>query len=499
MAINLNPDRYPDPDAPRSYDVPVPAQTKPYEVGTPEWWLQRLLLKVQRQQAYCRPKWAFYEGHQPLAFASKKFHEAFDERYEALPANFMPLVVDAERERLIVQGFRVGKKTNDAAVWGLWQANNLDAESQIAHEITLAKGSAYTMVTPQRGAPPMITIEDPEQVALETQPGNRRVRLAAVKVWRADDGYHYASLILPGWIYKYRTRNATASEYAGQSWTNPEIWVPAPLEGEDWPLRNELGEVTVVPLLNRPTRDGQGRSEIVPVVGNQNAINFLRFSALVGSDVAALPQRWAKNLDLEVDPDTGQPKIPFRPGVQNLWATRRPTSEESAEYGDKYPETEFGQFPAADLAPFVKLIQEEVSQMASISRTPYHYLLGAPQSVPPTGESIKSSEAPLVKKVIAEAVHLGEGWEETMRLALIAADQRGKARQDSETIWADPETRNEAARTDSIMKQFEQGLLTQEVALEELGYSPQVIERIIKAQAAAPPPEVPPVEVPVEQ
>lgn len=490
MAINLNPDRYPDPDGVRDAAV-QPAPAGPVlEVYSTGWWLQRLLRQVQRQQAYCRPHWAFYEGQQPLAFASKKFEEAYGERYRALPANFMPLVIDAERERLIVQGFRFGNKPADAAVWALWQANNLDAESQIAHEITLAKGASYTMVTPQNGRPPLVTIEDPEQVALETQPGNRRVRLAAVKVWRSDDGYHNATLILPDEIYKFRTKRTTASSEAGVNWTNPDIWEAAPGPDENWPLTNTVGEVTVVPLLNRPTRNGEGRSELVPIIGNQNAINFLRFSALIGSDHAALPQRWAKNLDLEVDPDTGQVKVPFRPGVQNLWATRRPTEEETAAYGDRYPETEFGQFPAADLSPFVRLIQEEVSQMASISRTPYHYLLGTPSSVPPTGESIKSSEAPLVKKVVAEAVHLGEGWEETMRLALIAQGNRGKARQDAETIWADPETRNEAARTDSIIKQYEAGLLTQDVALEELGYSPQVIAKIMAAQPAAeePPP-----------
>ena len=121
--------------------------------------------------------------------------------------------------------------------------------------------------------------------------------------------------------------------------------------------------------------------------------------------------------------------------------------------------------------------------MASISRTPYHYLLGTPQSVPPTGESIKSSEAPLVKKVIAEAVHLGEGWEETMRLALIASNQTAKARSDAETMWTDPETRNEGARTDAIIKQYQVGLLPDQFALEQLGYSAQQIERIAAMKA----------------
>jgi hypothetical protein len=221
---------------------------------------------------------------------------------------------------------------------------------------------------------------------------------------------------------------------------------------------NKLGVVPIVPLVNRPRRDGTGRSEIEPVMGNQLAINFLRYAALVGSDAAALPQRWAKNLDLEIDPDTGRVKAPFRAG-DTLWATRKPTTEEVAEYGDKFPDASFGQFPEASLEPFVRMIRAEVGQMASNSRTPYHYLLGEPSSVPPTGESIKSSEAPLVKKTEAEQIHLGEGWEEVMRVALLAAGQTGKAAAttDAETIWRDAETRNEGARTDSILKQYSGG------------------------------------------
>jgi len=182
--------------------------------------------------------------------------------------------------------------------------------------------------------------------------------------------------------------------------------------------------------------------------------------------------------------------VPFRPGVQNLWTTKRPDPDDVAAFGDKYPETEFGQFPQSDFRAFTELIEQEVSQMASISRTPYHYLLGTPGSVPPTGESIKSSEAPLVKKVVAESVHLGEGWEETMRVALVAAGQSSKARADAETIWTDPETRNEATHNLAIMEQVREGLIPLDFALEELGYSPQQIKRIQEMRAAQPAPPV---------
>jgi Holliday junction resolvasome RuvABC DNA-binding subunit len=69
-----------------------------------------------------------------------------------------------------------------------------------------------------------------------------------------------------------------------------------------------------------------------------------------------------------------------------------------------------------------------------------------------------------------------------MRLALILHGQGAKARTDGETIWADPETRNEAARTDSVLKQVSFGLPFQ-FALEEMGYSQTQIERILKLKA----------------
>lgn len=459
------------------------ARSTPVEIYSPEWWLDRLLRRLLGRVDACIRFHDFYEGRQPLAFASDKFVTEYGARVGKFPANFMPLVVDAERERLIVDGFRFGTKPeSDRGVWKIWQQNQLDAESQIAHEIALSKGIVYAAVDPTADGP-SITIEDPTETIVETAPGNRRTRLAALKVFLDDDGYNRAYLYLPDEIYKYRSdKRRSDSTVTGLSQVT---WQPYVEEGEDFPLVNRLGVVPIIPLINRPQRNGMGRSEIEPVMGNQLAINFLRYAALIGSDVAALPQRWAKNLDLEVDPDTGQVKQPFRTGRDTLWATRRPTSAEVDEYAGKIPEVDFGQFPAADLGPFVRMIEEEIGMMASNSRTPYHYLLGSPTSVPPSGESLKSSEAPLVKKVVAQEIHFGEGWEETMRVALLADGQTTKAKTtDAETIWRDPETRNEAARTDSIIKQYVQGLLPDEIALEQLGYSQQQIERVLAIRAA---------------
>lgn len=461
--------------------------------GSPEWWRKRLLARLIARAAMTQEYQRFFDGQQPLAFASQKFRETFGSRYGRLPANFMPLVVDAERERLVVQGFRFRNAAQgDDATWRIWQENQLDAESQIAHEIALVKGEAYTLITPGRDGAPVVTIEDPSEVILETAPGNRRIRVAALKVFTDDGGYARAFLLLPDAVVQWRSRNPRTDETT--STLEGIQWEVVPTDDGDISIPNPLGVVPVVPLLNHPRRDGTGRSEIAPVMGNQHAINKLRFDALVASEYVAFPQRWATNIDVPVDPDTGKEVRPFRPGVDLVWIARRPSAEETAEYGDNPPNPAFGQFPSANLSPYIDMIREEVGQMASISRTPYHYLLGEPTSVPPSGESLKSSEAPLVKKVGAQAIHFGEGWEETMRVALIAAGQAAKARTDGETIWADPETRNEAARTDSIIKQYQVGLLPDAVALEELGYSQQQIARILELKVTNPTPEQVPQE-----
>ena len=176
-----------------------------------------------------------------------------------------------------------------------------------------------------------------------------------------------------------------------------------------------------------------------------------------------------------------------------LWTVRRPTPEEAAEFGDRMPEARLGQFDAADLKPYIDLIREEIIEMASITGTPYYALTGPPTSVAPSGEAIKSSEASLVRKTESESVHLGEAWEEVMRLAQVARGDAG--RDDGETMWDEMETRNDATRTDAVIKQVESGLLPADFALEELGYSQQQIVRIKAMKALEPAPPEPAAQV----
>lgn len=457
---------------------------------TPAWWLRRLMQRLYERQDRLQRWDDYYSGQQPLAFASDKFREAFGGRFRAFSSNFCALVVDGTRERLEVQGFRFGDANGDKDLWRIWQENDLDGGSQIAHTEALIKGVAYTIVEPTAdGLAPVITVEDPLDCIVELAPKDRRHRLAGLKRWLADDGYLMAYLYLPDAIYKYRSTKPWidplgglgALSSLGQEWLATARFDEFRTDDEEWPLPNALRTVPIVPLFNRPRLRGEGQSEIAPVISNQDAINKYRADALVAAEFAAFRQRWLMGVDIPVDPDTNQPVQTFKAAVDHLWMI---PGRDPDDPGASEPKV--GEFEATDLAPYQRMIETEVGHMSSIARMPYHYLLGQPTSVPPSGESIKASEAGLVKKVMTAQIHLGDGWEETMRLALRAMrDERADLRT-AETIWADPETRNEGVRTDSIIKQFQAGIIDRRVALEALGYSPEQIDRMTGVETTEP-------------
>ena len=471
--------------------------------GSAEWWLGRLLARLEARRFDLDTFEAYYDGHQPLAFASQKFRDAFGSRFREFSSNFMSLVVDAPCERLEVQGFRFADAEGDADIWRrVWQENDLDAGSQLAHTEALMKGVAYAIVEPSGDGVPLVTIEDPLDCGGEVAPKDRRERVAALKRWVDDDGHLVAYVHLPDAVFKYRSLGKAAPvvtpdlptgelalENAGVQWTRLEV------DGEEWPLPNPLGVVPVVPLPNRPRLSGRswsvtgvqvrldGRSEIAAVMSNQDAINKYRVDALVSSEFAAFRQRWAIGIDIPLDPETGRPIEPFKPAVDRLWTFPRPDPEDPNQ---SFPQV--GEFAATDLLPYKLMIETEVGHISSISRIPYHFFLGQPQAIPPSGESLKSSEAGLVRKVGRIALHLGEGWEEVMRLCLLAmGDPRGSIRS-AETIWQDPETQNEAVRTDAVLKQFQAGVIDLESAQEQLGYSPEQVRQMRERRATQPEP-----------
>lgn len=460
-----------------------------YPAQSPEWWRDRLGKKLDARNAPMQRLQDYYDGIHPLAFASERFREAFGGRLRAFSDNYCPLVVEAVEERLTVTGFRMGAAKDldaDQDAWRIWQTNGLDAKSELAHREALIKGCAYVIVSPFTAdlvdpQTPLITIEDPMEVIVDCAPDNGR-RRAALKRWKDDDEFLRAVLWLPGELYRWRS----ATTYRGGAAENirwNEYALPEDGDG-GFPIRlftqggQPFNEIPVVPLPNRPLRDGTFASEIAMVLPAQDAINKTAADLLIASEFAAYRQRYLLNLDLEIDPDTQKPRVPFKVGVDQLLIVGSPDRTEDPNK----PPVEVGSWDVSPLQPYIDSHERWVQSIATRTRTPAHYLLGS-SGVFPSGESLKATETGLVAKARQKMRHFGEGWEEAIRLAFEVLDDPRSEVIDSETIWADPESRTEAELADALVKRQSIGVPNEQL-WEDAGYSPQQIARFAGLNAA---------------
>ena len=441
---------------------------------SPADWRDTLVRRLDARWNEIRRFDDYYEGRQELAYATQKFRESYGGLFTALSDNWCQIVVDASVERLRVQGFRFGKQEDaDEDAWRIWQANNLDGQSNMLHTEAVKLSEAYWMVQPNKDTP-RITAEHPSQVIVECDPSDRRKRIAALKKWRGSDGRTYANVYLPSACHKYVTRRepfVAADTIIGTTKWESLGMVP-----------NKLGVVPIIPAPNNPSMIHGGRSDLDGgVLTIQDAINKLCADLLVGSESTAFRQRILMGVDQPKDPATGRP-IPIDQAEGRAIA-----SKVLMIPGKDAKAVEFGE---TDLRIIRDAIDGLVRDLTAQTRTPPHYVAG--QIVNASGDALKAAETGLVSKVRDKMDPFGEAHEEAMRLAFRAIDPddpRAEAT-DAETIWRDPESRTEGETVDAAIKL--RGLLPDEMIMERIGLSPQEIERAMTARAAqaliAPPP-----------
>lgn len=441
----------------------------------PKAWLKPLYERLRARQPQLLKARNYYEGQHNLAFATKKFQEAFGGLFKEFSDNWCGVVVQAAAERLQVQGIRIGAadkeqrpgkllspEDHDRDAWEMWQRNKLDAHSSTHHMEILSTGYGHVIVWADGDGEPMITVEDPLQVIVAYDAEPVRHRAAALKVWRDEWTDHdFATLYLPDGLYKFQSEKAAAK---GSS--EKIRWVERRVADEDWPLPNPLEEVPVVEFTNDPTVLGRGRSEISRVIPIQNAVNKIVTDMMVASEFVAFPQRAIIGWTPDDDPETGAEQR-----RQLEQALSRILTFENKE-------VQIAEWTQARIDGHIKFVEMLVHHIAAQTRTPRHYLIQMGQM--PSGDAMKSAETGLVAKVGERASHYGEDWEEVFRLGFKVKEDPKANVVDSETIWKDPEFRTEAELTDAVIKQHETGLVPWRFALERLGYSPQEIDRMEK-------------------
>lgn len=423
---------------------------------SPYDWLRILLAKLDKQRSMIAPYAKYFDGTQPLAFATSSYRAEFETMVKSISDNWMPMLCEAVNERMHVDGFRFGDNPKaDVDAWYIWQENGLDCDSELLHLDALKYGVSAAMVwLDDDTRRPLITVEHPNEVYVAHAPGTARRRVAAVKRW-ADEWSErkFANVYLADYVFKFASSDVNSDEF---------VLYEA--------LENPLGAVPVVAFRNRLDTYGQYRSELDGFLSTQDQINKLVADMLVASEYGAFRQRWATGLEVPKDPDTGKPVQPFRAAVNRIWIN----PDQDGKFGD---------FEATDLGAYINAISARIQSLASRSRTPPHYLLAS--NVMPSGESTKAAETGLVSKVKSRSRAFGEGWEEVLRLAFGTLNDDRRHEVKAETIWADPESRTESEHMDALIKQLALGV-PPEALWAEAGYTPTEIARfkvMLKEQA----------------
>lgn len=447
------------------------------EPGSPDWWMHRLVQRlIDRQYRYDYLE-AYHTGNHPLPDGDKRYVKALASMQRKARTNIVGMINKTPPERMRLLHFRIGKtdSPSDELATKIWSANNMDYQAPIVHQTASALGDDYVMVSPPaKGGPldtgmPIFTAEDPRTCITEDDPGNPQVSRAALRMWEDDVLQRVvAVLYLPNRVYQYVGPNVAETRDLDVPGLTKKLLSGMAGGGlqivDEFP--NEIGIVPIVRAAWQPTFKGVSFSESEDVLDIQDRVNSTVLDRMVITRSQAYKQRWAKGVKLPQDKG-GQKKPPFDPGADMIWITES-------------PDAEFGEFKEADIGQILEAVKDDINNMAVVTKTPPHYLMGTIANV--SGATLTQAEAGLTSKTKQRMISMGWTWEKAMRIAFLYLKQTEKAQEvDFEVVWADPELHSRVELADAFAKEV-QGGLPLPIAAQRLGLAADEVAMVIEFQ-----------------
>lgn len=367
----------------------------------------------------------YYDGIQGLEFATKKFQNAFGSMFATFAYNRSAAVVDATADRLQLTGFDLEgtdqegegqtSETEAAAVMldilKIWRGNRMDRKQGEAHNEALKCGDAYAIIWPELQLNgewlPKIYINKAGTVSVVTDMETGRT-LSAAKAWQITSGplekFWRLTLYFETAIYKFvSTAKKDELPKTAGDWTPYDPTVEGGV-AEPWPVPNPFLQVPVFHFANNAFTGEFGRSELRDVIPIQDALNKASMDLLVAMEYGAYRQRYVTGMNMGIpDPISGLVPSPFKSGPGEIWS-----GPQGATFGD---------FDVADLTQFLKVGADYDAKISNVARIPAHWLTMTMEN-PPSGEALKTAEAPFVAKLQDRQIAFGNVWEDIFSLGL---------------------------------------------------------------------------------
>ncbi len=413
-------------------------------------------LTDERQRLERIDSWLRWDHDQPHA------PQTSTKEYKQLAARaqtpWLALVVTAVAQALYVEGFRTADAEEEAGGWLAWQANGFDGRQVAIHRAALAYGLSYVTVLPgtlhgqpmptMRGVSPrrMIAVyEDPAEddwplyaLQIRTRKGGWRLRLL-------DDTKSYLF---------------TSDAYGGEL-------NPAGIETHD------AGVCPAVRYANMLDLEGRADGEVEPLIPVAGRIDQTTFDRLVVQRYSS----WVVRTVAGMVPPDSVPEENIELSAEQRQkleeAKMRLKVEDILVADDK--DTKFGSLPATPLTGFIEAKDADIRDLAAVSQTPPHHLLGQMANL--SAEALAAAEASLNRKVEERKHGFGESHEQSLRLAsqLLPGSEVDLAAQ---VRWKDMESRSLAQVADALGKLATMLGVPPEMLWEKIpGWTQQDIDR----------------------
>ena len=345
---------------------------------------------------------------------------------ERARVNILPLVVTVVAQNMYVDGYRPAGSDENAAPWAVWQANRMDARQHGIHRSVLTYGAAYAVVMPGKPVPVITPFSPRRMTALYADPVNDEWPILAVEDRLENTAKGQRRVVR---LYDDTSRYTLVGKADGSQL--------AP-DGDQWMMQHNLGVCPVVRYVNTEDLDGDGViGEVEPLIDTQDQLNMTTFNLLMAQQYAAFRQRWVTGMAPPQD-ENGNPMEPFRSRVDGLFV---------AEDVD----TKFGEFGATDLKGYLDSRESTIRHVATLSQVPPYHLLG--QMVNLSAEALAAARDGLDRKVDERESLCGEGHEQTLRLAgLAAGDTVAWGDTAAQVVWRDTSARSLAQTVDALGK-----------------------------------------------
>lgn len=389
----------------------------------PLWRRERV--RLDRIDRYLR-------GEHAGPFKPREAGSEYAELIQRSTANMLPLVVDVAAQNLYVEGYR--GSTSAAQRWEAWQANGMDRRQSAVHRAALSYGLSYVLVLPGAPYPVLRGVSPRRLIAAYEDPAADEWPVYALRVdprnehsWklRLYDDQHVYTLVsnLDGNKPARPTPGAADEVTDGPDYLDAE--------------RHGAGVCPVARFADSLDLEGRARGQVEPLIILQDRLDQTVFDLLMTQTFVSWKVRTVSGIAL---PDE---ESEARARKLQLAQDRFLVAED--------PDTKFGELAESPLTGFLDSIELVVRQMATVSQTPPHYLLGQMANL--SAEALAAAEAGLSRKIEELKHSFGEGWEQVLGLAgalMGAAPEEGSDR--SQAVWRDTESRSLSQVADALGK-----------------------------------------------